>query len=138
MTRCHQLNCTRNVHMWKRIKTSKKFLEELKEDEEQKLLVDYLNINGILFYHVPNGGYRTILEAVKLKRQGVKKGVPDICICSARKGHHGLYIELKRKNLGSVSISQAEWIKNLNSAGYLAFVAYGFDEAKKIVDEYFG
>ena len=30
-----------------------------------------------------------------MKRQGVKAGVPDICLPVARNGYHGLYIELK-------------------------------------------
>lgn len=33
--------------------------------------------------------------AVALKRQGVKAGVPDICLPVARNGYHGLHIELK-------------------------------------------
>ena len=47
-----------------------------------------------LLYHVPNGGSRNTLEAANLKRQGVKAGVPDLCLPVARQGHHGLYIEM--------------------------------------------
>lgn len=31
-------------------------------------------------FHVPNGGKRNVIEGAKLKRMGVKAGVPDICI----------------------------------------------------------
>jgi len=48
-----------------------------------------------LIYHIPNGGSRNTLEAANLKRQGVKAGVPDLCLPVARNGFHGLYIEMK-------------------------------------------
>ncbi len=33
-----------------------------------------------LLYHIPNGGSRNAIEAKNLKRQGVKPGVPDLCL----------------------------------------------------------
>ena len=33
-----------------------------------------------LMYHIPNGGSRNKAEAARLKAQGVKPGVPDICL----------------------------------------------------------
>lgn len=48
-----------------------------------------------LLYHIPNGGSRNRLEAANLKRQGVKAGVPDLCLPVASGKYHGLYIELK-------------------------------------------
>ena len=48
-----------------------------------------------LLYHIPNGGSRNRLEAANLKRQGVKSGVPDLCLPVARGKYHGLYIEMK-------------------------------------------
>lgn len=48
-----------------------------------------------LMYHIPNGGSRNRLEAANLKKQGVKSGVPDICLPVARGAYHGLYIEMK-------------------------------------------
>ena len=48
-----------------------------------------------LIFHIPNGGSRNTLEAANLKRQGVKAGVPDLCLPVARQNYHGLYIEMK-------------------------------------------
>lgn len=109
-----------------------------KEDYEQICLATYLAKNNILFYHVPNGGARYMSEAVKFKRMGVKKGVPDIVIPIARKGHHGLYIELKRVNgrPSDLSDEQKEWLTRLEQEGYCAMVAFGFDQARLIVDNY--
>ena len=33
-----------------------------------------------LLYHIPNGGSRHRLEAIHLKQQGVRAGVPDLCL----------------------------------------------------------
>jgi hypothetical protein len=48
-----------------------------------------------LLFHIPNGGRRDPVEARHLKEQGVKKGVPDLCLPVARGGFNALYIELK-------------------------------------------
>lgn len=53
-----------------------------------------------LLYHVPNGGSRKKSEAGRFKAEGVKAGVPDLCLPVARGGYHGLYIELKRLKQG--------------------------------------
>ncbi len=33
-----------------------------------------------LLYHIPNGGTRDAIEGRHLKQQGVKRGVPDLCL----------------------------------------------------------
>lgn len=33
-----------------------------------------------LLHHIPNGGTRDAVEAKHLKQQGVKSGVPDLCL----------------------------------------------------------
>ena len=45
-----------------------------------------------LLYHVPNGGSRKKSEAGRFKAEGVKAGVPDLCLPVARGCSHGLYI----------------------------------------------
>ena len=88
-----------------------------------------------LLYHVPNGGSRNTLEAANLKRQGVKAGVPDLCLPVARQGHHGLYIEMKwGKN--KVTENQSQWLEELRQQGYKAVVCYGADEAIRVIEEY--
>lgn len=75
-------------------------------------------------------------EGVKLKRCGVQSGIPDLAIPLPTKSHHGLYIELKRISGGKVSENQKKWLAYLNSVGYHAAVACGFDEAKAITTSY--
>lgn len=48
-----------------------------------------------LLYHIPNGGSRNKIEAANLKQQGVKSGVPDLCLPVGKGKYNGLYIEMK-------------------------------------------
>ena len=82
-----------------------------------------------MLYAIPNGGKRAIKTAVALKKQGVKRGVPDMCLPVSRGGYHGLYIELKRQKGGTVSDEQREWIAALNTQGYKAIICHGAEEA---------
>ena len=43
-----------------------------------------------LLYHVPNGGSRNKAEAGRFKAEGVKAGVPDLCLPVPRGEFHGL------------------------------------------------
>lgn len=67
-------------------------------------------------------------------------------IAMPNKEYHGLFVELKKvgtrlkKKNGQYATKhikeQAEMIEKLNTAGYYAAFAVGFDEAKKIIDNY--
>jgi VRR-NUC domain len=106
------------------------------EDQEQAKLCTWMTQNGIRFFAIPNGGHRNKLEAFKFKRCGVQPGIPDLCIPIPSKSYHGLYIELKRISGGKLSDVQIEWLTFLRLKGYYADVAYGFEEAKKIIISY--
>ena len=45
-----------------------------------------------LLHHIPNGGTRDAVEAKHLKQQGVKSGVPDLCLPVPRGQYHGAEI----------------------------------------------
>ena len=107
------------------------------EAEEQSALFAWAEYIPELkwMFAVPNGGSRHPLESKNLKRQGVKAGVPDICLPLPRGNYHGLYIEMKVENR-KPSQKQKEYIAYLNSVGYLAVVCNGFDEAKNTILKY--
>ena len=112
------------------------------EAQEQRALFDWAAYAqnrwpelGLL-YHIPNGGSRDPREAHNLRMQGVKPGVPDICLPVPRNGYAALYIEMKRKSGGVLSDNQRVWLKALNRAGNRAVVCYGFDEARETILEY--
>ena len=89
-----------------------------------------------LLFAVPNGGQRSPRTAARLKAEGVRAGVPDVCLPVPRGGMHGLFIELKRPGLHSVSPVQREWIETLSAYGYRAEVAVGWDAARELIVEY--
>ena len=89
-----------------------------------------------LLHAIPNGGARSAVTGAKLKAQGVKAGVPDMCLPVSRGGYHGLYIELKRRHGGRVAPEQRTWIADLSGQGYLAVVCCGCDEAIDVLEKY--
>lgn len=91
----------------------------------------------ILIMAIPNGGLRDVRTAARLKAEGVLAGAPDILIPHAQKGWHGLFIEMKRTEGGSVSEKQKQVGKKLTENGYLVVVAYGADEAYEAFKSYF-
>lgn len=88
-------------------------------------------LNGSL-----NGVRLSVGQAVKAKRCGMRKGYPDISLNVARKGYHGLFIELKKKKGGTVSREQQEWLDRLSMQGYFAIVCRGYDSAVKAIEDY--
>jgi hypothetical protein len=113
-----------------------------REGLEQAALIKELELSlpavAALIYHVPNGGHRHKLVAVKLKGQGVKAGVPDLVLPMARGGYFGLYLEFKATapNDAAVSASQHAWIRRLNDQGYLAIVCRGHFDAMEQIRAY--
>ncbi len=86
-------------------------------------------------FHVPNGGHRDVAVAGKLKGQGVKPGVPDLCLPVPRFGKHGLWIEMKTQD-GQVRKPQKAWIVFLREAGYQVEVCRSFDDARAVLLSY--
>ena len=127
---------------WKDTKTKRNYTPL--EDQEQASFIQYCAMmaskyKGLdLIYAIPNGGSRNQLEAQKLKRTGVKAGVPDLFLPVARNGKHGLYIEMKRKEGGRLSEYQKEWLTKLAEQGYETAVCHGLDEAIATVEKYYG
>ena len=89
-----------------------------------------------LMFHIPNGGKRGKCEAGRFRAEGVKAGVPDICLPVARGGKHGLFIEMKRRRGGRVSGEQEAWMEALGKEGYAAVVCRGWEEAAKALTRY--
>ena len=89
-----------------------------------------------LLFHIANGGERHPAVAQKLKKAGVKKGVPDLFLPVARGGAHGLWVEMKRRKGGKVSPEQKEWMSALEAQGYVCVVAHGSDEACDAIWQY--
>lgn len=88
-----------------------------------------------LIYHCPNGEYRHIRTAVKLKRMLTRRGVPDLFWPLKRGSYPGLYLEIKAPN-GKLSRYQLEFKIAVEKEGYLYRVAYSALQAKTILKNY--
>jgi len=83
-----------------------------------------------------NGVKLSKFLAGKMKRQGMRKGYPDIFLPIPKNSYHGLFIELKKENGGTILREQKVWLKKLNELGYLTIVVYGYIEAIKTIKQY--
>lgn len=122
-------------------------------------VADYLRLRypNVLFHSDYGSGLRlTPGQAVKQKRlQGGRRAWPDLFIAESKVDlidlikYSGLMIELKRpdvkiyKKNGELVANahireQAALLEELRRRGYIAEFACGFDEAKKLIDEYLG
>lgn len=84
-----------------------------------------------LMFHPPMEKARFLFE-----KDFIRHGIPDLVLPVARKGYHGLFIELKREKGGKVTPEQSEYIEELNNQGYFACVACGLDEAVGVIRWY--
>lgn len=115
--------------------------ERISESQEQQAVIEWAEWASAKFpclkllYHIPNGGSRSRAEAGRFKSEGVKSGVPDLCLPAARHGYHGLYIEMKAVG-GKVSDKQTAWMIALAGEGYLCRVCYGADTAIRLLEKY--
>lgn len=111
------------------------------ESEEQQALFTWAeyekhNIPELeLLYHIPNGGKRNAREAARLKREGVKSGVPDINLPIPRGMYYGLWVEMKSEK-GKPTKSQEKWIKSLRDWGHYVAVCHNWEEAKNEIIKY--
>ena len=114
------------------------------EHEEQVQIFRWADLYSTEFpalkmlYAIPNGSYKSKQSARKFAAEGLKSGVPDIClpVPSADGKYHALYIELKKQKGGKVSEQQMEWIGALQFYSNFAVVCRGADEAIDTIMSY--
>lgn len=110
-----------------------------KEKSEHSALIKWISYHPILkdlAVHIPNEGKRHPILGANLKRLGMRKGVSDIFIPYPTSSYHGLWIELKREKKYRIEKEQKEWIDKMNELGYYATFAFGWIEAKNIIEFY--
>lgn len=59
------------------------------------------------------------------------RGIPDLFV-----PEWSLWIEMKRVKGGKLSPDQRDWIRYLQELGNTVYVAYGAEEAMKLIDEF--
>ena len=112
------------------------------ESEEQQALFEWAQRlcfrypELALLYHIPNEGKRSKSTGRKMKKEGMKSGIPDIHLPVAKGKYHSLYIELKRRKGSSTSQAQKTWLQLLGKYGNKAVRCYGWEEAAKVIENY--
>ena len=104
------------------------------EDDLQAAVAELLDMLGWLYCHVPNGGKRNLREAARLKRMGVKAGIPDVLIfepvvhtVSGSVTGFGLALELKIKP-NRPTPEQIATLAALHERGWGMRVCYSMDD----------
>lgn len=105
------------------------------EAEEQITVIEYCDLKGIPIYHIANEGKRTRYTGDLLKRMGMRRGVPDLCVPLPKGKFHGFYIEMKSAS-GKATNEQISWLKRLKENGYATAICHGADEAINLIDKY--
>lgn len=115
------------------------------EHEEQAAVIAWARQNEArlpdlaLLFAVPNGGHRDKATARLLAAEGVRAGVPDLCMPVMRHGCGALWIELKRRDFSNhLSAEQASFVAALRRAGHRVVVAYGAPAAIEALLAYLG
>ena len=85
---------------------------------------------------IPNGGYRDKITAAKLKAEGVKRGVPDLLLLVARGSYAALWIEMKKANVGKLTVEQSEWLAQAASQGHATRICFGWVAAVEALQSY--
>jgi len=96
------------------------------EHAHQKKVVSWARNTGILqypelkwLYAIPNGGHRLLKVAMKMKAEGVTRGVSDLCLPVPRGHYHGLYLEMKAPHKKPTA-EQNGFLHDMRLTGYMA------------------
>ncbi len=113
------------------------------EDSLQIAVANYLRLAypKVLWAHIANERQTSPQRGAKLKKMGVRAGMPDILIFAIggvgidKEIYSGLAIELKIKP-NKCTKPQLECLNLLENADWKTFICYSFEDAKWIIDKY--
>lgn len=121
------------------------------ELELQAQVADYIRLQypDVIFHSDFGSGIKlTMGQAIKQKRlNGGRRAWPDMFLAEPKGKYSGLFIELKKEGVrvykkdGALVADehireQFDMLHDLRRKGYAAEFACGFDEAKKLIDDY--
>lgn len=109
-------------------------LEQPTEHQEQVALIKWFSeyaprvgLDERCLFAIPNGGSRNKAGAFQLVLEGVKKGVPDLCLIAP--GGRSLWLEMKRMKGGVVSKEQSSFHILMRKLGFEVVVVHGAHDA---------
>lgn len=109
------------------------------ENELQQKIFMYFNNNYCLKHHnprsiifsVPNGGFRNVIEAKKMKLTGTLSGVSDLILILPN--GKLLFLELKIEK-GVQSASQKEFEQRVNLLGFEYHIIRSIEQFKELIN----
>lgn len=88
-------------------------------------------------FAVPNGGERNQIVAARMKAEGVRSGVSDVMLPTARCGYHGMFIELKAPGkLKGESEKQKKFGAHVKEQGYYYACLDNWEHARDLLSNY--
>ena len=104
-----------------------------REDQIQRAVCQHLRqrgVRGLLWFHVPNGGRRSPIEAAIFKGLGVHPGVADLILLHAGRA---FALELKAED-GRPTETQTQFAAEFIAAGGTAAIVHGLDQALRTLE----
>jgi len=101
----------------------------------QAAIVEHVKLRlapGVFVFAVPNGGLRHAIAGARLKREGVKAGVPDLALVIEGRAH---FLELKTER-GRLTREQVQRRHEIEAAGGTWACAKGLDAALSQLSEW--
>ncbi len=97
-------------------------MKQRNEEAEQAAVVEWVDYQyppkiSDFLYHTPNGGYRLVQTARRMKKMGVKRGHPDLVLPYRIGDCPGLVIEMKSPG-GKLTDDQKKWLRHYKDQGW--------------------
>ena len=118
------------------------------EAAEQRDLVKWARLAAVgrpdlrLLFAIPNGGgfsggfKSNAIRVSRMKAAGLTSGIPDLLLAKPCHGFAGLFVEMKRTAMATVSDHQETMAAQLSAAGYAVAIAYGWHAARDAITDY--
>jgi len=125
-------------------------MPKLTESQLQSICVSWFEsvYRNDIIIAIPNGTFFNAKTKIagyayskKLKKEGVKSGVPDLLICKTNSLYGGLWIEMKRdqasiNKMHRDNINQLEFHAKLRLKGYKVEICCSYEDFQKIISDY--
>lgn len=114
---------------------------KVSESAEQQAFIQWARLNEgkwpelKTLFHSPNEGKRSYITGHRMVAEGLKKGIPDLCLPVKRGQYGALFIEMKVGN-NKPTEHQQECIDELRRFGNCVVVCYGSLEAEAVTTRY--
>jgi hypothetical protein len=101
----------------------------------QRAIVQHLRcrgVTGLFWFAIPNGGWRSKVEAAIMKATGTRPGVPDLALLHEGRAY---FLEVKTED-GRPTEHQLKAIADINDAGGYAVIGCGLDRCLEILERW--